>query len=680
MAPVCPALSRAAVLVYALACGGTAAAQPPAEQGDSTQAARFHTEVVVTPERGEAPRGGVAAATVVMDAESLPALPATDLGEVVSFMPGFAVVRPHFHVDRPIVSARGFFGGGEAEYLRLIVDGVPLSDVESGLIDWSALPVSAIRRVEAVRGPAASLYGDSAIGGVIHVLTDRAAGGGELTATAGSFGTATTDGAYGQRTGSGGFFISGSARRTAGGIEHSAGHEYAGTGGMDGRAGRLAWRWNASGDGRARQASGPLSRAAFAADPYAADPLYALDTVRRHRASTSLTLRYDSERVRPTGRIHAAVRDEDRVRTVPLAPGIGDRQARALASRSLGGSFELDTTRGTSRALTLRMGLDIVRETLDTNYRPVGSSGAEGGVSAEAGGSRLRTGLFASSAWDAARRVRLSASVRRDRVDDGDFGAEPGDTADQRAWTARGGIVVALNDTGAMSVFAQASRAFKAPTLEQRFDPRRYPDFMGGTFTISNNRLTPQRATSGEVGLTGGSRLVRWSALAYHMDVDDEIDFDLRTFSYANIGRSRHRGLEIEALVQARRIRPAVSYVLTQVTGDTPFQLKNVPRHLLAVSADIDLGRAGSAFLRYRHSRGAFLDDDNEYAIHGPSSVDMRVRRGIGRHLVFLDVLNLTGDRYEEYGFTLPDFGGQPMPYVYAGAPRAIRAGLTVRY
>jgi outer membrane cobalamin receptor len=78
----------------------------------------------------------------------------------VSFMPGFAVVRPHFHVDRPIVSARGFFGGGEAEYLRLIVDGVPLSDVESGLIDWSALPVSAIRRVEAVRGPAASLHGD----------------------------------------------------------------------------------------------------------------------------------------------------------------------------------------------------------------------------------------------------------------------------------------------------------------------------------------------------------------------------------------------------------------------------------------------------------------------------------------------------------------------------------------
>ena len=38
---------------------------------------------------------------------------------------------------------------------------------------------------------------------------------------------------------------------------------------------------------------------------------------------------------------------------------------------------------------------------------------------------------------------------------------------------------------------------------------------------------------------------MRWSALAYRMDVENEIDFDARTFSYANIGRSR-LGFEAE--------------------------------------------------------------------------------------------------------------------------------------
>jgi outer membrane cobalamin receptor len=672
-----PVMTCVAVLWSTVVWSGLAA-QTAGDRADSDEP-RFRTEVVVTPERGEAPRDRVAAATVVLNADSLAPLPVTDLGELSSFMPGFAVVRPHFHAGGPIVSARGFFGGGEAEYLRLLVDGVPASDVESGLIDWSAFPASAIRRVEAVRGPAASLYGDSAIGGVIHILTDRAATGGELTATAGSFGTVGADGSYGTRTRRGGIFISGSARRTAGGIGHSAGHEYVAMGGVDRQTGRLSWRWNTSGDLRTRETPGALSRTAFAADPYAADPLYALDRVHRRRASTSLTLRYDAPVLRPTGRIHASVRDEDRVRTIPLAPGVGDRQARALGSTSFGGSLETETTHGAARPFTIRMGLDVVREALNTSYRPVGASGTEGAVVGEADGHRLRTGLFASSVWDVARRARLSGTIRWDGVNDDEFGATPGDSTAQRAWTARAGLAVSLGDDGRTSVFSQVSRAFKAPTLEQLFDPRPYPDFMGGTFTISNRRLTPQRATNVEIGLSSGDRL-RWSALAYHMDVDDEIDFDLRTFSYANIGRSRHRGLELEAGIRTRRVEPSASYTLTHVTADTTAQLKNVPRHVLALSARIDLGRAGGAFLRYRHSRGAFLDDDNGYPIDGPSSIDMRLRRDVGRHAVFLDVLNLTGNRYEEYGFTLPDFGGQPVPFVYAGAPRALRAGLTIRY
>jgi outer membrane cobalamin receptor len=672
--PIC-----AAVFLHAGIWAGAASAQTPDTHSQSSDDPRFRTEVVVTPERGESPRDRVAAATVVIDAESLPALPATDLAEVSSFVPGFTVVRPHFHTDGPIVSARGFFGGGESEYLLLLVDGVPQSDVESGLIDWSIVPTGAIRRIEAIRGPAASLYGDSAIGGVIHLLTDRAGAGGQLTATGGSFGTFTADASYGGRMPWAGFVVSGSARRTDGGLDHSGGHQYAATGALDGGTGRLSWRWNLAGDTRTRDTPGASSREAFALDPYGIDPLYVLDDVQRRRASSSLTIRSDWPILRPTVRVHAAVRDEDRVRTIPLAPGIGDRQARALASHSLGGAFESETTYGGARPLTLRMGADLLREALDTSYRPVGVSGSHGAVTAETSGRRRRTGLFASSAWDVARRARMSGGVRWDEVQDDEFGGAASDPARHRAWTARAGLALSLSDDRRLSAFSQVSRAFKAPTLEQLFDPRPYPDFTGGTFTISNRLLTPQRATSVEAGLSGGGR-VRWNAVAYHMDVEHEIDFDLRTFSYGNIGQSRHRGVELDAHVTLRRVQPSASYILTHVTGDADRQLKNVPRHVLAVSTDVDLGAAGAVFVRYRHSRGAFLDDENELPIDGPSSFDLRLRRPLGRHLAFLDVLNLTHNRYEEYGFTLPDFTGRQLPYVYAGSPRALRAGVTVRY
>jgi outer membrane receptor protein involved in Fe transport len=232
------------------------------------------------------------------------------------------------------------------------------------------------------------------------------------------------------------------------------------------------------------------------------------------------------------------------------------------------------------------------------------------------------------------------------------------------------------------------STAFKVPTLDQLFDPRPYPDPNGGVFTISNRQLVPQRATNVEAGVQGGGANLHWSALAYRMHVDDEIDFDARTFSYANIGASRHTGAEIELGGRVwRRLQPSLRYALSHVgsldaSGDQAGdrQLKNVPRQSLTAAASFDLPRGVAAAVSYRRTWGAFLDDANAIGIAGPSTLDLRVRRAIGRHAVFIDVVNLTNDRYVEYGFTLADFRGGVAPYAYPGAPRAIRAGVTLGY
>ena len=71
---------------------------------------------------------------------------------------------------QPIV--RGFYGGGEAEYVLLMVDGQPINVLETGLVNWDQIPLAAIESIKILRGRASSLYGDAAIGGVINIVTD----------------------------------------------------------------------------------------------------------------------------------------------------------------------------------------------------------------------------------------------------------------------------------------------------------------------------------------------------------------------------------------------------------------------------------------------------------------------------------------------------------------------------
>jgi outer membrane receptor protein involved in Fe transport len=211
---------------------------------------------------------------------------------------------------------------------------------------------------------------------------------------------------------------------------------------------------------------------------------------------------------------------------------------------------------------------------------------------------RLKFAGFVTGAWQPASRVRVSGAVRHDRITDND--AVDGTRLRNDAWSARIGATVLAG--GSVVVFGQASRAFKAATLDQLFDPRLYPDFRGGGFTISNPRLSPQRATNVEVGVRGGTT-IRWDAVLYRMPVRNEIDFDARTFSYANIGRSLHRGLELSASGRASFVRPSVSYSWSRVTPDEDtHQLKNVPQHTLSAAATLVLPRTWTADAQVRQS------------------------------------------------------------------------------
>lgn len=91
---------------------------------------------------------------------------------------------------------QGFLRSSNSRHSVVMIDGIRISDPSTvnNSVDLSELSLLGIERIEIVRGSHSTLYGSSAIGGVINIITqDRAAGGfnGDLSTRHGIFGSGT---------------------------------------------------------------------------------------------------------------------------------------------------------------------------------------------------------------------------------------------------------------------------------------------------------------------------------------------------------------------------------------------------------------------------------------------------------------------------------------------------------
>ena len=144
-----------------------------------------------------------------LDSEAVQESGAEDLSEALELIPGM-VVRTNSRGEAKL-STRGLT---EREMV-VLVDGVPISDPYTGAVNTAMVLSGAIGKVSVTKGPAASVYGANALGGVVEVTTpgDSRSGFGYLLSTG-------TDGRY-----SG--FVSGGGRvgrvHLAGGVAANGG-------------------------------------------------------------------------------------------------------------------------------------------------------------------------------------------------------------------------------------------------------------------------------------------------------------------------------------------------------------------------------------------------------------------------------------------------------------------------
>ncbi len=72
--------------------------------------------------------------------------------------------------------------GLEGPYTMVLIDGMPIVSSLSTVYGLSGIPNALVERIEVVKGPASSLYGSEAVGGLINIITKKVENAAALTA------------------------------------------------------------------------------------------------------------------------------------------------------------------------------------------------------------------------------------------------------------------------------------------------------------------------------------------------------------------------------------------------------------------------------------------------------------------------------------------------------------------
>ncbi len=131
--------------------------------------------------------------TRVLDRTALDASAGVTMDSQLRQLPGVELFRRSSSlVANPSSQGISLRGLGSTSASRTLVtqDDVPLNDPVGGWIHWEEQPELAIQSIELVRGGASDLYGSSAIGGVVNVISARPSSDGtELRSSYGGEGT-----------------------------------------------------------------------------------------------------------------------------------------------------------------------------------------------------------------------------------------------------------------------------------------------------------------------------------------------------------------------------------------------------------------------------------------------------------------------------------------------------------
>lgn len=517
------------------------------------------------------------ATATTLDAAVLRAEGITHLADALRRVPGVAIARTSSVGSQVAL----FMRGGQSNYVRVLVDGVPLNE-PGGVLDLGRITLDDIERIEVVRGPASVLYGSEAVSGVIQLFTRR---GGAATKTraeigGGNIGT--------QRLSLGGDRTIAGLRATLQGDHHGStgilpfNNAYRNTGVVSGLTYtgarsdlRLTGRYNRSLYQYPTGSSGAIEdRNAERVDHRL---LVGLDGGRRWSERFETRLQLSSAEGHPRTNDGA----DDAADTLGFF-GYFSRGTVIRRLADLRGIYRLTPNH------TVTLGGEFARETERSRSLSLSEYGDSPG---EFRAARENRALFAQGLGEEGR-FAYSLGARLD--DNSAFGAFT---------TMRVGSAWRLTER--IRLRSSVGSAFKAPSF--------FENFAEG-FTAGNPALRPERTESAEVGVEwGGATGFFARATGFTQRFRDLIQYTSRppqpgAPNYFNIAAANAGGVELEgALPEVARTRVSAAYTWTDTrvtdagfdvgTGAnfvTGGRLIRRPEHLATLTLSHRLGAQGT--------------------------------------------------------------------------------------
>ncbi|MEZ5330753.1 MAG: TonB-dependent receptor [Thermoanaerobaculia bacterium] len=483
-------------MLEALALLGIVGGSISNPSSSTTTAPHIEETVVVTGSLVEEPGDDLPVSTTVIERTEIAERQATQVADLLRTVPGLEVVRS----GSPGKTTSVFGRGANSNQTLVLWNGLELNDPYFGGYDWAFLPTDGVDRIEVVRGPASTLYGSDAIGGVVQVVSAETDGL-ALSLEGGSNDYERAGLAAGRAFGSARLDVAGSLRRGEGEIANDS---YDG----DELAAHLDWAPSEA------LSVGILARAA---DSDVGIPYDFFGQPSPHR----LQEREARQLAVPVSwRGEGGWRLDGRVSRATLDLGLSDPDDPFAASRSeseaLRGRVVAARHFGQEAASWIGFGGDWERQQA--------SSASAFGPGLENETQRTWAGFgelhVDRGPWT------LDLGARRD--DNDAFGEH---------LTGRAGLVRRLG--AGLRVHAAWAQGFRAPSLGDLY----FPGF-------GNPDLEPETSESVETGVRwdGESRDgAAWGlgVIAFHSDIDDLIVFDPLTNVPQNIGRARSRGVEL---------------------------------------------------------------------------------------------------------------------------------------
>lgn len=132
---------------------------------------RLGNTIVVTAARAPQELKDTLASTTVIEREQIERSQARNLYQLLKATPGLQVRRDGGRGNVTTMGIRGMSAGGTL----VLVDGVKVESATAGNTNLEYFSLEQVERIEIVRGPSSSLYGSSALGGVVQIFTRRQA-------------------------------------------------------------------------------------------------------------------------------------------------------------------------------------------------------------------------------------------------------------------------------------------------------------------------------------------------------------------------------------------------------------------------------------------------------------------------------------------------------------------------